>query len=311
MRTVSSVCIAAAGCGILLLGCPGPYRLGFPGPYPERGYHQTFREGLPITIFYPDTDPPMQNLPLIIFNAGFIQPRASYEGFGRQLAQWGYVVVIRTYASLGLVGVGDSLLWEHVAQFSDLIDWVAEENLRPGSPLYGMVDTTNVGTTGHSFGASVAIVAGVADPRVRAVVSLDVSYNGGDLDVLDLLPEDDTPYFYVAADSGGWCSIPPVANGRLFDYTNPPTVQATIAGADHMDFMDTPIGLYYLGYVGCPRGPLDDQISRDYATKYMVAWFQVHLKGQREFADYYNGTLADADEATGLISFMRKLEPVE
>lgn len=295
---------------VLLAGCPSPYELGFPGPYPVKGYHSSFDDDLPITVFHPDTDPPMQHLPVIIFNTGFIQPRASYEGFARQLAQWGFVAVIRAYPSLGFAGVGDALLGEHVVQSQALIDWLAKENLRPESPLFGMVDANTVGTTGHSLGATIAIVTGVVDPRVKAVVSLDVSHNGGDFDIIDELPDVSAAYMYIVGDSGGWCAVAPTAREPLIDYTSPPAIQVIIAGADHMDFMDTPTGVNYLGYVACPRGPLPDQEARNIATKYMVAWFGVFLKGDKEFADYYNGARADADEKAGIVRFIRKLEPV-
>ncbi|HOJ34408.1 MAG TPA: hypothetical protein PKY35_13655 [Candidatus Hydrogenedentes bacterium] len=293
---------------VTYLGCYGKYTLGFPGPYPVAGFHTHVAEDQPITVFYPDTDPPLEHCPVVIFSAGFIQPRASYEGFARQLAQWGYVAVIRTYPSLGFAGFGDALLDTHVAQVQGLIDWLAEQNDDSNSPLFRKVDATNVGLTGHSLGATVSICAGLADPRVRAVVSLDVTYNGGDFDVIDELPFTNVAFMYIAASAAGWCSRAPGARDLLYDYTPSPTVLVTLEGADHMDFMDTPIGIYYLGNVACPQGPADGQVVRDLATKYMVSWFNVYLKGREEFADYYSGAQAAADEAANLAHFRCRLQ---
>lgn len=299
---------AVCGAAVLLSSCYTKYELGFPGPYPAAGYHTYFEEDLPITVFYPDTYPRMENLPVVIFNAGFIQPRATYEGYGRQLAQWGYVAVIRAYASLGLIGIGDAMVDTHVAQSRRLLDWLADENERPDSPLFGMVDTNNVGVTGHSLGATVAMSTALAEPRVRAAVNLDATYDGAEFNKLDDLAFCQAAILYIAAASGGWCSQAPGSQRRLYDYTPAPTVQVTIEGADHIDFMDTPIGLYNTASIACPQGSADAQLVRDLATKYMVAWFNVHLKGMTEFADYYNGAAADADRDAGLAKFQCRLE---
>ncbi len=295
-------------CFVLFTGCYGNYTLGFPGPYPVTGFHTHVAENEPITVLYPDTEEPLEHLPVVIFSAGFIQPRASYEGFARQLAQWGYVAVIRSYPSLGFAGFGDALMDTHVAQVRRLIDWLDTQNANSESPLYGKVDTTTVGLTGHSLGATVSICTALVEPRVKAVVSLDVSYNGGDFDVIDELPYTTVAFMYIAASAGGWCSRAPGTNGLLFDYTPAPTALVTIVGADHMDFMDRPIGANNLGFIACPQGPTDDQLVRDLATKYMVAWFNVQLKGEAEFAEYYNGSFAAADEAAGLATFRCRLE---
>ena len=295
-------------CGILLSGCPSSYELGFQGPNEIKAYTTQFGDSWDLTVIYPDCEPPPEGFPVVIFSPGFIQPRATYEGFGKQLAQWGYVTILRAYPALGFGGFAWAMIDEHVAQCRQLIDWVTEENLRPESPLYGLVNADKIGVTGHSHGASTSIATTVVDSRVKALVSLDVFYDGADLDIGDGLMDRGAAVMYITADCGGYCSISPLATVPLIDATPAPAVQVTLIGADHMDFLDTAIGFSYGGYLMCPNGPMDNQLARDLAAKYMISWFNVYLYGKEEFADYYNGTKADEDEAAGLVSFTRKFE---
>ena len=68
------------------------------------------------------------------------------------------------------------------------------------------------------------------------------------------------------------------------------------------------IGLTHGAPFLCPRGPADGQDVRDISTRYMIAWFNVHLKGMTEFADYYDGDAADADVAAGSVTIRSMLE---
>lgn len=312
LRPAVLAVLVAVASAHALSGCFQPSSLGFPGPYAASAYHETYgEEALPLTVFYPDTDPPRRNLPTVIFTPGFIQPRASYESYGWQLAQWGFVVVIRAYPSLGFGGIGDALIDDHVIECGRIIDWLVEENRREDSRLFGMIDETRFGVAGHSVGASVSIATAVTDPRIDAMVALDVVYDGADLDVLGALPDTQAAMMYIRGDAGGLCGRSPFATVPLIDYSPPPSIEVTIRGADHMDFLDGLIGLYDLGYgivSLCSDGPADDEWVRAMATKYMVAWFNVHLKGQDEFRDYYEGDRADEDVAADAVDFVRALD---
>lgn len=308
-RTGLAGLILVIGCA----GCPRPYELGFPGPLPVRKWFTHWREDMPeITVYYPDTAPAMQQCPMVVFTCGWNQPRGVYESYGTQFAQWGYLCIIRGYPSVGLVGFGDTFMEENAAQISMMLDWCEQENQRPESPLFGMMDTNNVGTTGHSFGASVSILAALADERIRASAPLDVIHKGRDFDPTGDLHVSHDAFMFIGTSEGGWCARPPGATDKLFDHANPPAVEVILAGGDHMDFEDTMIMLNIFGEIACPRGSANPQQIRNLAMRYMVAWFNVYLKGQTEFEEYFNGTVSQQDEENGLItSIRRKLEPVE
>jgi len=55
------------------------------------------------------------------------------------------------------------------------LDWAIAENARPGSPLYGKVDTSKVATLGQSCGGPQAFKA-AHDPRVTTVLALNSSF---------------------------------------------------------------------------------------------------------------------------------------
>jgi len=308
MRKILRVFLGAAlivGLG----GCPSPFTLGFPGELPVKRVFVDDVPGVdPVTIYYPDTDPPQQNAPLVILDTGWNQPRLSYEGYGKQLAQWGYVCVVKFVASTGLVGIGDAMVDEHVVQNMNLIDWVEQQNQNPDSFLFGMVDTSNVGVIGHSLGAGIALETTTVEDRIKATVSLDGNFPGPEFDPREELPFADSAILFFFATDGGFCSGERFAAPRLFEFTSSPAIEVSIIGADHISFMDSVIGLTHVAPVVCPKGFQDEQVVRDIAARYLITWFNVHLKGMPEFEKYWNGEESQADEDAGLVSIRRNLE---
>jgi dienelactone hydrolase len=301
--------LAAAFVLISITGCPTPFVLGFPGEYPVARYFVDDINGVqPVTIYYPDTETPLRNLPVVILNTGWNQPRLSYDGYGRQLAQWGYVCVVKFVASAGLVGIGDAAVDDHALQNSILLDWLEAENAHPASVLYQMADTANAAVAGHSLGAGVAITAATRELRFKAVVSLDGNYASADFDPRPDLPNSDAAYLFFFATEGGRCSAEDIELPRLFELTKNPSIEVSIIGADHIDYMDSVIGLTHAAPRACPPGSQEAQVVRDICARYMIAWLNVHLKGMTEFAEYYDGGPSDADTEAGLVTIRSKLE---
>ncbi|MBI5093934.1 MAG: hypothetical protein HZB26_16025 [Candidatus Hydrogenedentes bacterium] len=305
---VAALCLAA------LTACPKPTPpvLGFPGPLAIHRWDTTFSNGLPITIFYPDT-PAKQPRPVVIFSAGWNQTRGSYFGYGEQLAQWGYIGIIRAYPNPSLLGIGIDTSEQQTQQVTDLIDWCAAEGERAESPLFGTVDIARVGTIGHSFGAFVALSAAVNDPRIRAVVDLDSivadarSSNAALLRAQ--LAATFTPILWIGTDKGAFCSGPrgPFAL-PLFDLANSPSEEVIVHGAAHIDFLEQSVGLNNLGQIICGGGTIDQNEARAIAARYMISWFNVYLQGQDDFRTYLDGESAMQDVAAGKVSIRVKPE---
>jgi len=310
-RIASIVLLAFAA--ITLAACPPTdFELGFPGELDFTWYETEFEPGRIVSVYMPDAPAPEEGFPVVIFTPGWNQPRASYASYAQQLAQWGFVCVIRFYPSLGLLGLGDTFMVEHIDQSIRIINWLTEENEDPDSPLYNRVDSFNIGTSGHSMGASVAVGTAVADPRVRATVSLDVAYATTDFDPINelvypgspnFLADTDAAILYIGSTSNGWCAKPPGSSQLMFDFTPPPTGEILITRASHMDFIDSLNGLGHFGQIFClsdPRPPSPQEV-RNITMRYLVPWFLVHLQGRSEFEVYYAGEFAAKDVADGAV----------
>lgn len=296
---------------LALSACPpSRYEISLPGEFEVAIYEDKLEGRLPLTVYMPDAPAPEEGWPVIVFTPGWNQPRASYASYARQLAQWGYICVVRFYPSLGLLGIGDTFMAEHIDQTIRVFNWVEAENEDPESRLFGKVDRFNFGTTGHSMGASVSVGTAVADPRVRATVSLDVAYATTDFNPINelvypsrevFLGDTQAAILYIGATGNSWCAKPPGSSLLMFDFTPPPTGEILIDGASHMDFIDSLTGLSYFGMIFCfsdPRPPTPQQV-RDTTMRYLIPWFNVHLKGLTEFEAFYAGEAAIQDARDG------------
>lgn len=305
-----TIVAAAVGCVLVLgmAGCRPNIPLGFEGPYPAVRYETRTSTQYPkVTVFYPETTPRLEGLPVVIFSVGWNQPRVSYESYCMQLAQWGYVAILRFYPTFGMIGVGNMMFDEHVEHITSLIEWVEQQNRDPNSPLYRMADTSNVGLTGHSQGASYSLLGALDIPQARAVVSLDVTFGGGDMDILDDLSLCGAKIMYIGSSDGGYCGNPWPRTEKFIEHTPEPTIEVTIQGADHIDFIDYMVTYNNAARIVCPQGWADAADVRAIATRYLVAWFNVHLKGLTEFEDYYNGARAQADVDQELVTIDARL----
>ncbi len=294
--------------GIILPGCPTPFTLGYPGAFEVKRLYLSDVPGVdPIAIHYPVSDVPLKDLPVIILNTGWNQPRLSYEGYATQFAQWGYVCVTKFVAAAGLTGIGDAMVDEHVIQNMTLLNWVAAQNADPESPLFEMADTDNAGVAGHSLGAGIAIDSAIADDRFKVGISIDGNFPGPEFDPRPFLPEEDAAIMFFYGTEGRWCSGQRFTAPRLWEFTSAPSIEVSVIGAGHIDFMDSLIGLTYAAPFVCPSGSQDPQVIRDTTTRYMIGWCNVWLKGEMEFEDIYNGESSASDEAAGLVALRRKL----
>jgi dienelactone hydrolase len=296
-------CALAVAAAAGLPACKTPdYTSILPGPYAFTYFHTAISPDLPeVTVFLPQPGQVAGPSPAIVFSTGWNVPRAAYADWAQSLAEWGYVVVVRSSPSLGLIGIGDVMVDVHVGQVSAVIDWLHLAADDPASPLFGRVDPERIGVTGHSMGATVAVLSAVHDPRVDAVVSLDVSSTDNDLDARGRLPESQARFMVVAGDEGGWCGTPPGSRDALTDVLPAPAVSVTIHGADHMDFIGIMTGLIGEGETYCPTGTADPAEVRRIGIRYMLAWFDFWLLGDVSAADTWSGDAAAADEAAGIV----------
>jgi len=304
-----------AGCPTI--GIPKPITpLDFPGPYETEmmivDLQDAWEYDLNFSVFYPAAEPPPGGFPVIVFSSGWNQARSSYDGMAQQLAQHGYVVLLRHFPSFGFWDIGWDLFELHLEQVQLILDWCADQNADPQSVLWRMCDLERLGMTGHSMGGHVGIVRAMADPRVKAVVCLDSQVERSTFDTVGDVSALHAPILHLGAGMGGTCtyfafSVEPAV--FLYDYSNPPKEEVIITGADHLDFLDYRLDVPpELDETLCTEGTADNERVRELASRYMIAWFNYFIKGQLEFEAHFNGEYSDREEAAGIVTIRRELQ---
>ncbi len=290
----SALLLSVLAAVFLLAACrqPPPAKLGFPGAL-DYSYLDTTIDGqVPISVFYPKGPAPEGGYPLVIFSVGWNQTRAAYQGYGIQLAQWGYVAVLRSYPLLFVDGIGYDNNEQQIEQISAIIDWAAAQNEMPDSPLFGLVDTTRVGSTGHSLGGRQAVVSAARDPRIQAVIDIDSVEESSLLPMQYCVPDIHAPILWMRGEV--LCAT---LGNRILDslyrIANPPTADVIIRGAGHLDFIESFQGMNRVAPIFCGPNERDPNEVRAIAVSFMVAWFNVYLKNDLQWASYFEGPDAE------------------
>jgi hypothetical protein len=97
---------------------------------------------------------------------GGLVDKSLYSGFANALAGAGYVVVVPNhFAVLGPPGTPPQL-FSSQSVVTDVLASITLADGDPASPLYQIVDTNNLGVSGHSFGGAAALytVEGSCNP---------------------------------------------------------------------------------------------------------------------------------------------------
>ncbi|MBI2423975.1 MAG: hypothetical protein HYV27_14175 [Candidatus Hydrogenedentes bacterium] len=306
--------IVTAG-AVLFTGCDGipfdPEEAGFPGPKLARIFnvHIPFPGDVSILdpifddirVYFPYGAPPEDGYPLIIFSGGWNQEALSYNVFAKNLAQWGFVCVLRASPSLGLLNIGSDLFNENRQHVRDVLAWAEEAQLDPSSPLFKSLNLNAIGLAGHSLGGSISIVGATEEPRVAAVVSMDAVFERTNSPHLEPILAHSPPTMHLVAELGGYCTFPPFGDQviTLFNVVQTPMAEVVLKGADHMDYDP----LSEEGRFFCPAGTADEVVVRALASKYMVAWFKMHLDPEeKDFPALLTGDSARADVADGYVA---------
>lgn len=152
---------------------------------PERGsgpFPALFEErvSLPDHVVYRPAKPGRDPLPVYIFgNGGCSADGTSSRNHLLEIASHGYLVIASgTVPKAGpKPGATGGPLQAQTAThlMTDAIDWVARENVRPGSPLRGRIATDRIAVSGWSCGGLQALTIG-SDPRVRTVVAMNTGF---------------------------------------------------------------------------------------------------------------------------------------
>lgn len=230
--------------------------------------------------------------PLVLVARGFQLPASQYRGYVRRLATFGYVALTVEYAT-PLTGQNNPA---QAAELLSAIDWAKAD-----STFGQKVDDQNVGLTGHSLGGKVALYAAARDPRVKASIVLD-PVDGGFAcspprcaDVSAMMPKLHIPTAFLGetTDATGPTACAPAAENftTFYAQANSPSLQVTVAGANHMSFLDDVSSCGTL-CSACGVATTANAEVVALSRAYVTAFYERYLRGLAGYDSYLTGAIA-------------------
>ena len=220
---------------------PTPANGGYPGS-PTRALPTLIlypARGKPGGVDRPGAPPASGSFPLVVFSHGINSNGAAYEPLLRQWAAAGYVVAAPTFPLSNHDTPGGSTIADYPHQAGDVsfvITAMLRLNRDRAGQFRGVIDSSRVAVVGHSLGAITTLGVGVnsccADPRIRAVVSIDgielpfgtgTFFTGRPLPLLLLHGDADQ-------------TVPYASSQRIFADAPSPKYFVTLHGAPHTSF---------------------------------------------------------------------------
>jgi dienelactone hydrolase len=240
--------------------------------------------------------------PVVILSSGLQQPAAAYAPYGKRLASWGVIALLRD--DPGILGQTSTVV-DDVAYLANT--WLAAQNADSSSALFGRVDTGRVGLAGHSRGGQVSLLAaeGALKGSTKAVFGLDpVDGSMSGATARGAMATIGVPIAFIGetTDSSGSSACAPAADNYQVLYTAAatPALAITAVGADHTQFED-PASCSFCTL--CTAGTADGKVVLAYSVKYLMTFFARELNADASI----DATLGSAgDVAAGLVSVQSK-----
>lgn len=261
---------------------------------------------LAVHCAYPDSNAEAP-YPVVLVGHGFQLPPSQYYGYLRRLASHGYVAMTVDFDA-GFTGV------DHVANANELLAGLTWASAH--ATVGELADVSNVGTTGHSLGGKVALLAATMDDRVKASITLDPVDGGMSCspaqcpDVSAMLPIGiPTAFIGETLDAmGSFQACAPTAENFDTFYANAsaPSLRVEVLGANHMSFLDDAASCGFTCNF-CNAPTLDNATVNDLSRALVVAFYERHLKGRSGYDTYLAGSEAQARYvSTGLATIDEK-----
>lgn len=257
---------ASAGCG-QVLSEPGAYHAGFRRVTVQPAQGSSFTA----LVYYPATasgentplDPSGAPYPAVSFGHGFLQAPSRYAGTLSHLATWGIMVI----ASESQQGFAPSHS-QFALDMRECLTWLEAEHVRQGSFLFGAVDTTRFGISGHSMGGGAGMLAAADDGRVRAVATLASAETTPS--AIAASGRVTVPASYISGSED--FIVPYGTNGqRMYDATTSPRLLPLVIGGSHCGFQDVPYPLF------CDSGSMPRAEQLAITRRLLTAFFLLHL----------------------------------
>ena len=238
------------------------------------------------------------SFPVVLLGHGFQLPPSQYYGYLKRLASFGYVALTVDYPAAFSGPNNPNEAKDLIAG----IDWAKAD-----TTFGANVDGTIVGTTGHSLGGKVALLAATLDARVKASIALDPVDGGGGpsgctppacVTVANLLPSLHVPTGFLGETTdatGSFQACAPAASNYTTFYAkaNAPSLQVTVTGANHVSFLDD-VSTCGTTCSFCKAATAPNAQVNGTARAFVVAFFERYLRGNSAYDAYLTGSAAQA-----------------
>jgi len=200
---------------------------------------------------------------MVAFGHGFAAQNSHYISYYQHLASRGYVVIAPQFPDTQHDELGLDLL--------ACVEWLRQRNSDTQSLLYGIVDTSKAGVSGHSMGGGASLLAASYDSRILTAAPMcPAETNPSCISRMTLIAG------AVCIIAGSADGITPLANHQQPMYNAAQAFKslAVLQGANHTRCMDT--GMF--DFVD-PNGNMTRTVQQQLTRRYMTAVFDFFLKG--------------------------------
>ncbi|MEY4561407.1 MAG: hypothetical protein RLZZ618_684 [Pseudomonadota bacterium] len=205
----------------------------------------------------------------------YLAQSSSFAWLGPRLASHGFVVV--------LIDVNSTLDFPESRSTQQLkaIEYALKQNTTSSSRVYGKIDPSRIGVSGHSMGGGATILTARNKPaNIKAAFPLtpwssDKNFSTLRVPTGYLACEDDTVAGNADHSTRFYNSMP----------AGVPKAYYELKGQTHF----------------CPQSASNNPMI----GKYAVAWFKRFVDNDTRFSPFLSGTLAEADKSSGKFSVLR------
>jgi predicted dienelactone hydrolase len=202
--------------------------------------------------------------PAITFGHGFLSAVDLYDSTMDHLASHGYIVIATTS--------GGELFPNHANYALDMrycLTWLEQQDALKSSWLFGAVDQSAFGVSGHSMGGGASALAAAADARIKALCTLAAAETNPSSSSAMTSVQRPSRFIVGSQDT----IVPPSTTAAQYNACDAPRQTVNIAGGSHCGFIDSPI-------IACDSGSISraEQLAKTRAL--MLEFFDAHLRAR-------------------------------
>jgi predicted dienelactone hydrolase len=252
------------------------------------------------TTYYPDTHShgyKKPKYPVLALLQGANVPRTAYTKFCKELARYGYIVVVPdTKVTIPFPGY-----LANANAITNVLAYAKTANADATSPLHGIVDTKRMGVTGHSFGGVAGMCGGAKDGLTKCLPLFfggaytkpkelkAGAFYGASLVRSNALIDLNTHGFPVALVQGAQDTVAkPADAATTYPSLEKPKALITVAGADHYGITDTAT------VAGTVPDLAVQTLTQDQSTKLIAKWVGLWMRQQLDHDEEARKTLKHA-----------------